>query len=449
MRISPSVIKILKTEIESQILSEDWLRIILEEGLYTFEQLLYSSITSVYDSICDHLIKVVSSSAEFIESQKKLGESKGFKKLVTRPVELQLRTGTKIKFESLYAKEVPKDYEGSRHLSMVFWQVNFKSSPMYQSLTCLLSVICPSFEISKELLRYQGVHANFDRTRELSLSLGEQCIASRSTIQLAPEESLSGKRVVIAIDGGRTRTRVYKEEEKTKGKRKQKFETPWREPKLFVITTIDEKGKVNKQDLPIYDSSFGDDETFEILEQYLKELEVEKAKDVQFIGDGAPWIWNRAKPMLLRLGVEKSKIIETLDYYHAMEHLNELMVYVEKDQKETVFKKLKQGLWEGDITKIKRQITKGILGVDLDEFTPYKYFLKNRKRIDYQSFKSENRPIGSGVIESGIRRVINLRFKSPSTFWYPENVEKLILMRGIALSGRWEIMMTNLTKKAS
>jgi len=39
-----------------------------------------------------------------------------------------------------------------------------------------------------------------------------------------------------------------------------------------------------------------------------------------------------------------------------------------------------------------------------------------------------------------------MRFKCPSTFWYPENVEKLILMRSIALSGRWEIMMNNLTK---
>lgn len=448
MRISPSEIKILKTEFESQILSEDWLRIILEEGLYSFEQLLYSSITSLYDRICDRLINVVSSSAEFIESQKKLGQSKGFKKLITRPVELQLRTGTKVKFDSLYAKVAPRDYKGTRHLSLLYWQVNLKSSPMHQSLTCLLSVICPSFEISKELQRYQGVHANFDRTRELSLSLGGQCIAARSTIQLAPKESLAGKRVVIAIDGGRTRTRVYKEEG-LKGKRNQQFDTPWREPKLFVITTINKEGKVNKQDLPIYDSSFGDDETFEILEQYLKELEVEKAKEVQFIGDGAPWIWNRAKPMLLRLGLEKNKIIETLDYYHAMEHLNQLMVYVEKDQKETVFKKLKQALWEGDITKMKRQIRKGIPGVDLDEFTPYKYFYKNRKRIDYQSFKSANRPIGSGVIESGIRRVINLRFKSPSTFWYPENVEKLILMRGIVLSGRWEIMMTNLTKRAS
>ena len=64
---------------------------------------------------------------------------------------------------------------------------------MYQSITCLFSVICPSFEMSKNLLRYQGIHANFDRIRALSLSLAEACMKDRSKIQLAPNESLSGK----------------------------------------------------------------------------------------------------------------------------------------------------------------------------------------------------------------------------------------------------------------
>lgn len=87
---------------------------------------------------------------------------------------------------------------------------------------------------------------------------------------------------------------------------------------------------------------------------------------------------------------------------------------------------------------------KSISGVNLDEFNLYKYFVKNAKRIDYQYLRDNKNPIGSGAIESGIRRVINLRFKSPSCFWYPENVEKLIYMRGVLLSGRWNIMINNL-----
>jgi len=168
-------------------------------------------------------------------------------------------------------------------------------------------------------------------------------------------ETLASKRVLIAIDGGRARMRHYSDEEQ-KGQ-SAKYDTPWQqEPKLFVITTIDKNGKANKQELPIYDSCFGDDETFVILEQYLKHLEIEKAKDVQFVADGALWIWNQVKPMLIGLGVKEDKIIETLNYYHAMGHLYQLFEYVEKDQKESISKKLKQALWQGDIKKIKRLV---------------------------------------------------------------------------------------------
>jgi len=444
MRISLSSAKILKTDFEKEIRLEKWFTRLISGDFYGFEEALYKWLLELYDKICEVMLNQLGKSNKFDSLQRELAKKNGLKKLKTRRVEIQLRTGTKVKYDSLYAKKSPNSYEGTRHLSHLFWKTEKKSGPMYQSLTCLLSVICPSFSLSKEILNYQGVHANFDRIRSLSLSLGANCIKDRSQIQLQEGETLSGKRVLISVDGGRTRMREYLE--KKEDKRKQKYDTPWREPKLFVITTVDENGKTNKERLPIYDSCFGDDETFEILAQYLKALEIEKAKDVQFVADGALWIWNRVKPMLMGLGVKESKIIETLDYYHAMEHLYQLFEYVEKDQKASISKKLKQALWQGDIHKIKRLVKKGIPGVDLEEFNPYKYFYKNRNRIGYQRLRKEKRPCGSGVVESGIRRIINLRFKCPSTFWYPENVEKLILMRSIALSGRWENMINNLTK---
>lgn len=104
-----------------------------------------------------------------------------------------------------------------------------------------------------------------------------------------------------------------------------------------MISTLDDKGQSNKTEKPIYDATFGDDEVFELLAKYLKNLEIEKAKSVQFLADGAPWIWNRVKPILLSLGVDESKIIETLDYYHAIEHLNDMKVYFDKDKQVTHF----------------------------------------------------------------------------------------------------------------
>lgn len=442
MKNSPSAVNILKSKIEEHIETKKLERLLLNGKFYDFEEQVFETLMNVYDKVCEALITCVSNSRVFENKQRELAKSVDLKKLKKRQTQLQLRTGTKIRFESFYAKKAPKDYKGNRNLGLMYFNCDKNSGLMYQSIMCLLSVVCPSTEVSKKICKHLGIKTNYNRIRTLSLSLATNCMKDRSVNQLKKDENLSGKNVVIEIDGGRIRSRVYKDE---KGpKRDQKFETPWREPKLFVITTLDKEGKLNKQDLPIYDTSFGDDETFDLLEVYLKRLKIEEAKSVQFIADGAPWIWNRARPMLEKLGVQPDKIIETLDYYHAAEHLAELMEYVEKKDKALITKKIKDALWNGKIKKIEKLVKQGIPGVDLNKFNPYKYFVKNSKRIDYQTLKNNKKPVGSGVVESGIRRVINLRFKSPSAFWYPENVEKLIYMRGVMLSGRWNIMINNL-----
>lgn len=444
MQTSLSVTNILKKKVSELFSTENWLTTLKEKGLKDFEEIFYQRVLLLYDQLCEWIITEWSKSKDFEKIQRNWAERNGLKKLVFRKSKVQLRTGTKIEYDSLYAKIVPEGYEGARHITHKLWHSEEGASPIYKSISCLLSVLCPSFEIAKVVLRHQGIQANTDRIRKLSLSLSSNAMDNRVEVQLEKQETMEGKRVLISIDGGRTRTKVYKEEKPSK--REQKFDTPWREPKMFVITTIDEKGQVNKERMPIYDCSFGDAKTVDLLAQYLKRLKIVKAKNVQVIADGAPWIWKQVIPMLEKIGVKKDDIIEVLDYYHGMEHLTEMKVYFKKEEQDSYFEKLKESLWRGDIKQMEELVKKGIKGVNLEEFTPFKYFKNNEQRIDYQSLKKQGRPCGSGIIESGIRRIINLRFKSPSTFWFLENVEKLIFMRGIALSGRWEIMMNNLTK---
>ncbi len=47
-------------------------------------------------------------------------------------------------------------------------------------------------------------------------------------------------------------------------------------------------------------------------------------------------------------------------------------------------------------------------------------------------------PLGSGAIESTIRRVLNLRLKGTSLFWEEGNAEAVLQLRAAVLSGRWE-----------
>lgn len=55
-------------------------------------------------------------------------------------------------------------------------------------------------------------------------------------------------------------------------------------------------------------------------------------------------------------------------------------------------------------------------------------------------------PIGAGVIESAIHRVVNLRLKSPGSFWKLDFAEKMIYLRAQILYGRWKILKNNWSK---
>lgn len=270
-----------------------------------------------------------------------------------------------------------------------------------------------------------------------------------------PEESLAGKRVIISMDGGRTRTRVYNPRKRPskncKGKRK-KFDTPWREPKLFVIHTLAEDGSTSKTELPIYDCLIDKaDPCFSLLADYLRELQIEKASQVLFIADGAIWIWERAKTLLLSLGVNQEKLFEAVDYYHAVEHLTSIMSIfsdkqISKEQKQVLMKEFKSNLYNGQADKIIKKVSQLANG-RRRVLKELEYFKKNRHRMQYHLLRKNHLPCGSGIVESAIRRVINLRFKCPSCFWNKDNVEKLIFLRAIFLAKRWTIMIQNLSQK--
>ncbi len=425
---------------------------LLTGDLLEFEKTLFGQVTQLYDNLVSTLLNVVSTHPEMKDVLQDFGGKNGLSKLELRETGLQLCTGTTIKIPSYYAKESKfKSYKGTRHLSLSYWGCLKNATPMYYSHVSILSVLCPSFKVSKTLLDKLNIKSDYNRIRTLSEKLGLKCLENRVENILGKGETLAGKRVIISPDGGRTRTREYIQDSKGDNGY-SKFCTPWKEPKLFVIHIIDDEGKTVKTTFPIYDCVMGDcDECFELIAKYLSKLEIEKAKEVQFVADGAAWIWNRAKPMLLQLGISKEKVTETVDYYHAVEHLSMLVdllpAKVKQSRGDKLFKEFKQYLWEGKISEIIsavklccKKITKKIL-------TQLTYFFKNEERMKYAEFRKKNQLCGSGVVESAIRRVINLRFKCPSSFWDVKNLEPLIYLRSALLSNRWDIMIGNFVKQ--
>jgi hypothetical protein len=432
---------------------------LFEGNLDKFEEELSQLCTDLYNQLALIMIFEVAKSSKMKEKAKIIGQKKGLGKIRKATVKLQLRTGTIVTIPSFYAsRSKPKSSRKKAgksgpngtgcHLLLAYWGCIDKTTPGYYSYAVQLCILCPSFEIATQVLNNQGIAADYKRIRRLAYRMAGEAMLNRVHNILKPGENVKGKRVLIAPDGGRTRIRVYKK--KGEENKRDPFDTPWREPKLFVIHIINEDGSMSTKELPIYDACIGHaGQCFDLLAKYLKALQIEQAVEVLFIADGAPWIWNRAQKMLRSLGVVKDKIIEAIDYYHASEHLWQVidkLVHLTKDKRNALYKWLKDELWESNIETICQEITR--LGNGRKYITRgLAYFQDAPFRFQYRSLRQKNLPCGSGIVESAIRRVINLRFKSPSTFWKKDNVEGLIYLRSTFLAGRWAVLIANLTTK--
>src|SRR5436305_13069012 len=75
--------------------------------------------------------------------------------------------------------------------------------------------------------------------------------------------------------------------------------------------------------------------------------------------------------------------------------------------------------------------------------TPVAYLDKHLEagHLDYAALQRRGLPVGSGAIESAIRRVVNQRLKGNGLMWCEENAEGMLLLRAAALTGRWEEAM--------
>jgi len=55
----------------------------------------------------------------------------------------------------------------------------------------------------------------------------------------------------------------------------------------------------------------------------------------------------------------------------------------------------------------------------------------------YRAFRQAGLPMGSGAIESAVRRVVNLRLKGPGLLWDIEKAEGMLVMRAAVLTRQW------------
>lgn len=66
------------------------------------------------------------------------------------------------------------------------------------------------------------------------------------------------------------------------------------------------------------------------------------------------------------------------------------------------------------------------------------YLTKRRAQLQYDQFQAAGYPIGSGMVESANKLVVEARLKGSGMHWAPTNVTPMLALRGILCSHRWE-----------
>jgi hypothetical protein len=323
------------------------------------------------------------------------------------------------------------------------WGVQDRCSAAVASEVSKLVAMLGSLEEVERVLSDRGRPLDFKAIRAIAYRFAARARAAQRVGDLTWGETVAGRRVVVSTDGGRLRISTTKRGPKT-ARGRNRYRTDWREPKVLIIYVADEKGQMDREFLAVIDGTLGGpDAVFKLMEFYLGELKISTADKVLFVADGARWIWNRAGAMLRRLGVKPEQSNELVDFYHAVEHLGKVAALQRRwtaAERRAWIGRQRRRLLKGGFEEVRAAIDAACgsrpgkaLRRERD------YFKRNggKGRMDYARIAAMQLPIGSGAIESAIRRVVNLRLKGPTIYWHKTSAEAVLLLRSYYKAGRW------------
>ena len=155
--------------------------------------------------------------------------------------------------------------------------------------------------------------------------------------------------------------------------------------------------------------------------------------------------------LLKALGLKNDQVQQLIDFWHAVEYLGKLAEskLLAGTSRKRWLKTQKKRLLRGEIGTVVDEL-KTLIGKrpTKQQRTWLNYFITHglkHRRMDYDTSRRHHMPIGSGAIESAVRRVINLRVKSNAVYWTRENAETMIRLRAWIKAGRGEELLQQTT----
>ncbi len=221
----------------------------------------------------------------------------------------------------------------------------------------------------------------------------------------------------------------------------------WGEVKTLVIGTVHpptcEKGEMVVQTTDLsYFSRLADAEEFGRLS--LVEVHrrgVERAQQVCAVSDGALWAQGL-------IDLHRADAMRILDFPHAAEHVTQAGAVVHGEDTpalhtwvEAQLHELKHGSPDRVLAHLQQlyqdATQRGLAQAEVIQKS-WEYLQKRRAQIAYADFQAQGYPIGSGVVESGNKLVVEVRLKGAGMHWARQHVNPMLALRNIVCNDRWD-----------
>lgn len=216
----------------------------------------------------------------------------------------------------------------------------------------------------------------------------------------------------------------------------------WREVRTLVIGEVEAPVKENDEWVVhtrnlSYFSRKVTSEAFEGLS--LVEVHrrgVENAKEVAAVMDGAEWLQGLTD-------YHRPDATRILDFPHASQHISPIGQYLygegTTDARQWLDERLHTLKHDGPEklmneiralkeTHLQAEVISGNLA----------YLEKRITQMNYPQFQAQGWPIGSGIVESANKLVVEARLKGSGMHWAEENVDPMLSIRNILCSDRWK-----------
>ena len=155
------------------------------------------------------------------------------------------------------------------------------------------------------------------------------------------------------------------------------------------------------------------------------------------LGDGAEWI----ALQFAKVFGESGRF--TCDYFHVDEYLSAAAPFCRPHDpagwRRTQCRRLKRGDRRAILRELQAHLEEDSIPNDEAPVRAAHRYIANRpEQLDYPAALAEELPIGSGLIESGHRHVLQARLKGPGRVWRQENAEAMAQLRVLRANQRWE-----------